>query len=79
MMPHDDGACPFEVANCNLKVLGRPPLFEVANCDLRFGSPGRPLARGAGAYTLLFVTSPQDLIGASPKRKGVMPKLSAVF
>lgn len=27
------------------------------------------MARGAGAYTLLFVTAAQDLIGASPKRK----------
>jgi len=27
------------------------------------------LARGSAAYTLLFVTSAQDLIGASPKRK----------
>ena len=27
------------------------------------------MARGAPAYTLLFVTSAQDLIGASPRRK----------
>jgi carbon-monoxide dehydrogenase large subunit len=37
--------------------------------DARAGQPERHLARGAGAYTLLSVTSPQNLIGASPRRK----------
>jgi len=41
----------------------------VPNWYLKFGGRGRHLARGAPAYTLLFVTSAQDLIGASPRRK----------
>ena len=62
MMPHGAGASQFEVPDWYLKL-------DVAICDLKFGGPAAALGARCAPYKLLLVTSPEDLIGASPKRK----------
>ena len=78
MMPHNGSACQlevpiwhlkFEVANCNVKVLGRPHLFEVADCDLKDSASSGVNRNMNLVLAAAYAAHPERFPGGLPSRR----------
>ena len=79
MMPHNGSACQlevphwhlkFEVANCNLKVLGHPHLFEIAICDLKDSASSGDNRNMKIVLAAAYAAHPERFTGGSPAAGG---------